>query len=137
MLKQLLALCSLMAILTVNNVIANDAMAQASAGQVGMQRPSFGEMLGNMFPMIILVYFVFYFLVTRPKQQQQKQLLSLHSSLKKGDLVLTSSGIIARVSGIEPDHFLLDISNGVKVKFVKSHVLQKVELNKEPDNKKE
>ncbi|NMC63537.1 MAG: preprotein translocase subunit YajC [SAR324 cluster bacterium] len=103
----------------------NDLFAQAAPAQV--KRPGFGELLGNLFPLIIMVFFIFYFMVTRPQQQRQKALEDLHKELKKGDLVMTTSGIIARVSGIESDCFLLEIASGVKVKFEKSSVTRKLE----------
>lgn len=90
-------------------------------------RPGFGEILGNLFPLIIMVFFIFYFMVTRPQQQKQKALEDLHAGLKKGDLVLTASGIIGRISGIESDHFVVEIASGVKVKFEKSTVNRKIE----------
>ena len=113
--------------------VVSDALAQAAAAPAA-HRPGFGEMLGNLFPLIIMVFFIFYFLVTRPQQQQQKALQDLHAALKRGDLVLTSSGIIARVSGIEADHFVLEIASGVKVKFEKSSVTRKVEVQKSESN---
>ncbi len=113
-----------------------DAYAQTVAAQPN--RASFGELLGNLFPLIIMVFIIFHFMVTRPQQQRQKALEGLHKDLKKGDLVMTSSGIIARVSGIESDYFLLEIAAGTKVKFEKSSVtrkIEKVEQSKSEANK--
>ncbi len=108
-------------------LLAFEALAQAPAGGAAPHRPGFGEMLGNLFPLIIMVFLIFYFLVTRPQQQRLKAMEQLHGSLKKGDLVMTTSGIIARVGGIESDHFVLEIASGVRVKFEKTAVNRKVE----------
>ncbi|NLF25081.1 MAG: preprotein translocase subunit YajC [Deltaproteobacteria bacterium] len=80
-----------------------------------------------MSPMILMVFLIFYLLVILPQQKQLKMQEALLTSLKKGEMVLTSSGIIARVAGVENDHVLLEISNGVKVKFERSHIKFRVE----------
>jgi preprotein translocase subunit YajC len=80
------------------------------------QQPGIGQMLFQMLPMFILVYFIFYFLVTRPQEQKAKQHRSLLENLKRGDMVVTTGGIIGRVAGIEKDYILLEVSNNVKIK---------------------
>jgi preprotein translocase subunit YajC len=46
---------------------------------------------------IVLIFGVFYFLMIRPQQQQQKTLKAKLAAIKRGDKVLTAGGIIATV----------------------------------------
>jgi preprotein translocase subunit YajC len=46
---------------------------------------------------IVLIFGVFYFMMIRPQQQQQKALKAQISAIKRGDRVLTAGGIVATV----------------------------------------
>ena len=73
-------------------------------------------------PMIAFVV-ILYFLLIRPQQKRQKQHQELIASIKKGDKVVTNSGIIATVSKVVNEHeVILEIANGVHCKFVKSSI---------------
>ena len=91
------------------------------------QQPGFGEAFMRMVPMFVLVFFIFYFMVLRPQQQRQNAQEQLVSGLKRGDGVVTLSGLIAKVSSVETDHVVLDVANGVKVKFERTAIARKVE----------
>lgn len=89
--------------------------------------PSFGELVVRMIPMLVMVFFVFYFLVLKPQQAKLKAQEDMVNSLKKGDKLLTSGGIIGRVAGIYEDYILVEVSNGVKIKVIKSKIEKKIE----------
>lgn len=76
---------------------------------------------------LILMLVVFWFLVIRPQQKRTKALQELVASLKKGDEVLMSSGILARVSKVEGDYFVLEVASGVEIVAQRSVVTGKVE----------
>jgi preprotein translocase subunit YajC len=44
--------------------------------------------------------------------------------MKRGDSVVTSSGIVGKVSGVEGDHILLEIAPNVKVKILQQHIVR-------------
>jgi preprotein translocase subunit YajC len=67
-----------------------------SDGQAGAKP----NMLVQFAPMI-LIGVVFYFLLIRPQQQRAKQQAKMLSTLKAGDKVVTSSGIIAVVISVK------------------------------------
>ena len=110
------------------------AFAQAHPGEA--QPLTLGQRLFAMTPMFLIVFFIFYFLVILPQKKQLQNQQALLSSLKKGESVLTSCGILGRVAAIEPDHILLEIANGVKVKFERSHIKARVEKNMEKREEK-
>lgn len=83
------------------------------------------------------IFFVFYFFIIRPQSKKQKEIRNKVEALKKNDKVITSSGIIGTISTIEDDSVLIEISTGVKVRFLKS-AISDVNPNKpEKNNKKD
>ena len=66
----------------------NYAYAQAAA-----QQPS---MLASFIP-LILIFLIFYFLLIRPQQKKQKEHKILLESIKRGDEILSSGGILGKV----------------------------------------
>jgi preprotein translocase subunit YajC len=76
------------------------------------------------FAPIILIFIVFYFLLIRPQQKRAKEHRNLLSNLKEGDKVLTSGGIIGRITGIREDEITVEISDKVRAKFVRGAITQ-------------
>lgn len=71
---------------------------------------------------IILILVVFWFLIIRPQQREQKERRAMQDALKKGDRVVTSGGVHGVVSGVEEHVITLEIGAGqggerVRVKF--------------------
>ncbi len=76
----------------------------------------------SFLPMIAFIG-ILYFLLIRPQQKRQKQHQALLSAIKKGDKVITNSGLIATVSKVLNDQeVILEISDGICCKFVKSAI---------------
>ena len=75
-------------------------------------------------PIYLLIFAVIYFIMIRPQAKQQKELSQLLKNLKKGDKVVTNSGIIGKVleiKGKNKDVVLL-ISNNSNFEILKSHI---------------
>jgi len=100
--------------------------AQAKGADLPPQ-PSFAEVLVKMAPMFLIVFFIFYFMVIKPQQLKLTQQQSLLGSLKKGDQVVTSGGIIGRVFAVEEDCIVLDVSNNVRLKFERANIVKRKE----------
>lgn len=71
---------------------------------------------------LILMFGVFYFLIIRPQQKKAKQLQQMLSQLKKGDDVVTSGGLIGRISGIKDEEVTLQVQEGVRLRILRSAV---------------
>ena len=72
---------------------------------------------------LILIFVIFYFFLIRPQQKKIKDHKLMVSSLKRGDEVVTSGGIIGKVERIlEDDKADLIIADNVTVQVVKSTV---------------
>jgi preprotein translocase subunit YajC len=70
----------------------------------------------------ILIFIIFYFLLIRPQQKKQKQQQSLLDALKKGDKVVTTSGIWGTITNIGKETVTLQIADNTKVKMQRENV---------------
>lgn len=70
----------------------------------------------------VFIFGVMYFLVIRPQSKRQKEHGAFLKELKRGDEVLTSSGILGRIEGLTDTFVTLEISEGVRVKLLRSSV---------------
>jgi preprotein translocase subunit YajC len=107
-------------------MFVTDAMAQTKAGAPVDNSPM-GQFFGGgmSFPvMMALMFGILYFMVIRPQSQERKKLEKKISELKKGDKVLTTSGMFATVVSVEADRAVLKISDETKVEFAKSAIAQ-------------
>jgi preprotein translocase subunit YajC len=86
----------------------------------------FGALCGGgqgSFPlMMIMMIAVFYFILIRPQQKKQKEQDSWLKSLKKGDDVVTSGGVIGRISGLTDNTVTLEVQEKVRIKVLRSSV---------------
>jgi preprotein translocase subunit YajC len=77
---------------------------------------------------LILIVVVFYFLLIRPQQKRQKEQKNMIAALRKGDKVVTTSGIFGTIVGMDDQEnkVVLKIAENVKVEFLKSSVAGRV-----------
>ncbi len=72
---------------------------------------------------LILIFIIFYFFLIRPQQKRVKDHKAMVESLKRGDEVITSGGIIGVVDRImEDDRIEVILTDNVKVQIIKSTV---------------
>lgn len=91
------------------------AFAQAAGAA---KQPS---MLESLFPMV-LIFVVFYFLIIMPQRKHKKKQQEFLTNLKRGDQVITSSGILGKVEGLTEQFVTLEIANDVKIKILKNQI---------------
>ncbi len=101
----------------------------ASAGMVFAQEtqkaaPGGGAGIGSMLPMMLIMFAVVYFLMIRPEQKKQKARQAMLSTMKKGDRVITSSGILGTVGNVKESTIMVKIAENTVVEFTKSAVTQ-------------
>jgi preprotein translocase subunit YajC len=56
---------------------------------------------------MILVFGVFYLLLIRPQQRKQKDLQATIATLKAGDKVVTTGGIVGKITEVRDTSFLI------------------------------
>ncbi len=109
----------------VSSVALADGPVPAGAAVATSAAASQPSTLGMIFP-FVLMFGVVYFLMIRPQQKKMKEQQALLAALKTGDEVVTSSGLLGKISGIAEKVVTLDLGNNVKVKMLKSQVAQVV-----------
>ena len=89
--------------------------------------------IGQFIP-LILIFVIFYFFLIRPQQKRVKDHKAMVESLKRGDEVITSGGIIGTVDRVmEDDRIEVIIGEGTKVQIIRSTItslLKKEEVKK-------
>ena len=92
-----------------------------------------GQGIAQFIP-LILIFIIFYFFLIRPQQKRVKDHKAMVESLKKGDEVITSGGIIGIVDRVmEDDRIEVTISENTKVQIIRSTItslLKKEEVKK-------
>lgn len=69
----------------------------------------------------ILVFVFFYFLIIRPQNQARKKHQEMIANVRRGDVVVTSGGMIGKVTKVlEGDEVMVELADNVVVKVVKS-----------------
>ena len=92
-----------------------------------------GQGIAQFIP-LILIFVIFYFFLIRPQQKRVKDHKAMIESLKKGDEVITSGGIIGVVDRVmNDDRIEVIIGEETKVQIIKSTItslLKKEEVKK-------
>ncbi len=71
---------------------------------------------------IVPLFILFYFMLIRPQQQRMKAHTAMITALKRGDTVVLSNGMIGKVTRVENEEVMVEISQGVSVRVVKAMV---------------
>jgi preprotein translocase subunit YajC len=98
------------------NGLISEAWAQAAPGAGGGQ---------FQFALLMAAFIaLFYFMLIRPQQRRAKEHQTLVSKLASGDEVVTSGGLLGRVTDVGDTFITLEIAEGVRVKVQKVQVTQ-------------
>ena len=79
------------------------------------------------------IFAIFYFLLIRPQQKQRREREALLRAVKRGDRVVTSSGMHGTVTGLDDSTVTLRVADQVKLTFDRSAVGRVVEGQGEKD----
>jgi preprotein translocase subunit YajC len=97
-------------------MLTTPAYAQASGGG--------GDFLIQLVP-ILLMFVIFYVLLLRPQQQRQKALREMISNVRRGDTVVTSGGIIGKVTKVRDDNEVeVEIAENTRVRVIKGTIAE-------------
>lgn len=96
------------------NFFISDAMAQAAApaGEPGL--------MGLLFPILLIV--AFYFLMIRPQTKRAKEHKQMVAAIKKGDEVVTSGGVLGRITEVGENFAMIEVAQNVQLKIQKHAV---------------
>ena len=88
--------------------------AAAGGGGGGMQ----------LILMMVLIFGVMYFLMIRPQQKRQKELVKFRQGLENGDKVITAGGIYGTVKEVKETYILLEVDKGTDIRVDKSMIMK-------------
>ncbi|MFA6400651.1 MAG: preprotein translocase subunit YajC [Salinivirgaceae bacterium] len=82
-----------------------------------------GSALGQLLPLVVIIA-IFYFFMIRPQMKKQKEVRVFREGIKKGDKVLTVSGVYGKISEVNDSTVLLEIADGVRIKVDKAGLVK-------------
>ena len=92
--------------------------APAAAGGAGAESTLF-----SLLP-LVLMFVVLYFIMIRPQMKRQKEHKAMIDALAKGDEVVTSGGVLGKVSKMGDTFVGLEVADGVEIQIQRSAVVQ-------------
>jgi len=81
----------------------------------------------SLLPLLVVLFAIFYFLVIRPQQKQQKAHAAMLAALEKGDKIITSGGLICEVIKPEDDFIRVKLNDDVIVRVSREFIARKIE----------
>ena len=100
-------------------MLISDAFAQAAPAAQGGTESG----LLSMLP-LVLMFVVLYFVMIRPQMKRQKEHKTMIDALAKGDEVVTSGGLLGKITKIGESFIGIEIANGVEIQVQRAAVVQ-------------
>lgn len=96
-------------------MLVTPAYAQAS--------PLGGDSILMQLLPFVLIFVIMYFLILRPQQKRAKEHQELIKNLRRGDTVITSGGLMGKVTKVVDDEQIeVEIADGIRVRQVRSMI---------------
>lgn len=67
-----------------------------------------------------LIFVIFYFFMIRPQKKRMQTHKAMIEAVKRGDTVVTSGGIVGKVTRVQDEEVQVQIADGVRIQVVKS-----------------
>ena len=74
--------------------------------------------------MMVLIFGVMYFLMIRPQQKKQKELVKFRNALEKGQKIVTAGGIYGTVKEVKEGYVLVEDDSNVAIRVDKNMVMR-------------
>ena len=85
-----------------------------------------GDLIGSLLPLIVL-FAIFYFLIIRPQQKQQKEHAAMIEALDKGDKIVTNGGLIVEITKVEDNFLTVKSVDDTTLRVAKNFIASKWE----------
>jgi preprotein translocase subunit YajC len=99
------------------NFLISEAWAQAPAAGAPAQGSPFMTLI-----MLGVLFAAFYFILIRPQAKRAKEHKAMVAALAKGDEVVTTGGVLGRVTELGEGYITVDIAKGVEIKVQRQAV---------------
>ena len=103
---------------------AASAAILALAGQAAAQAsgPSTTNAVMSQLLLFLPLILIFYFLLIRPQQQRAKQHRAMIEAIRRNDTIVTTGGLIGKVTKVGDQELTIELGDGVRVRLVKGMV---------------
>jgi len=99
-------------------MFVTEAYAQFGGGAGGT------DMIIQFLP-FILIFVIMYFLIIRPQRQKAQRHRDMVANLRRGDTVVTSGGLIGKVSKVvDENEMLIEVADGVKIRAIRGMIAE-------------
>ena len=85
------------------------------------------DLLSSPLPMMIAIFVIMYLLMIRPQQKRQKQHQEMLKNIRRGDTVVTSGGMIGKVTKKVDDdttEIEIEIADGLRIRQLRSMIAE-------------
>ena len=96
--------------------------------------PSAFDALNSLIVPTVLIIGIMYFLMIRPQQKRLKDHQAMIAAIRRGDTVVTSGGILGKVTKVEDNVVEVEIAPNVRVRVVKATLTDITSPNTKPAN---
>ena len=98
-------------------MFVTEALAQTGAPGGGQ------DFIISLLP-FVAVFLIIYFLMIRPQQKRVREHQNMVANLRRGDTVVTTGGIIGKVTRVDETELQIEVAEGVRVKAVRSMIAE-------------
>lgn len=84
--------------------------------------PSTSSVIMQQLLLFVPLILIFYFLLIRPQQQRQKQHRAMIDAVRRGDTIITSGGLIGKVTKVAEQELTVELADSVRVRIVKGMI---------------
>lgn len=95
-------------------------LLQAKAGGPAVPGCQGGGM--SQFVMLAIMFVIFYFLLIRPQQKRAKEHREMLGNLKRGDEIVTSGGVIGKISGLTDTIVTIEVAEKIRLRVLRTHI---------------
>ncbi len=94
----------------------------AAASAAGSSPDFFQQLLAGPIPLLVMIGAVMYFMIIRPQTQKASEHARMLRDLKKNDEVVTTGGIIGRVTELGEKVVTVEIASNVRVRIERAQI---------------
>lgn len=99
---------------------------------LAQEQPPPGAGCQQMALFLLIIFAIFYFIMIRPQRKEQEKQRQFLERLKKGDRVVTTSGILGHIVDLDAQLVTLDVGDRTKIKLLRNQVARYFDESAEP-----
>src|SRR5690606_5799297 len=81
--------------------------------------------------MLVLMFAIFYFILIRPQQKQQKRVREMQANLARGDKVITIGGLHGKIDSLDETTVVIRCNDGSRLTYDRTAIREVVEKAKD------